>query len=51
MKRLVFIIMAIMIILAACKPKTESEMNPFFTEWDTPFQVPPFEEIKPELKE
>ena len=22
--------------------------NPFFTEWDTPFGVPPFEQIMPE---
>lgn len=48
MKRTVFLILALLIILAACKPKPESEMNPFFTEWDTPFQVPPFEKIKPE---
>lgn len=48
MKKTVFIVMALLIILTACKPKPESEMNPFFAEWDTPFQVPPFEEIKPE---
>jgi peptidyl-dipeptidase Dcp len=48
MKKIVFLVFAVLIILAACKPKPESEMNPFFTEWDTPFQVPPFDEIKPE---
>jgi len=48
MKKLVFFILALLIIVTACKPKPESEMNPFFTEWETPFQVPPFEEIKPE---
>lgn len=36
-------------LLAACKgsPEATSE-NPFFTEWNTPFGVPPFEQIKPE---
>jgi len=48
MKKIVFIILALLIILTACNPKQESEMNPFFTEWETPFQVPPFDEIKPE---
>jgi len=48
MKKIVFIILAVLIILTACNPKQESEMNPFFTEWETPFQVPPFDEIKPE---
>jgi hypothetical protein len=43
MKKLLFLILAVMIIFSACKPKPESEMNPFFTEWDTPFQVPPFD--------
>ncbi len=48
MKKIAFVILALLIILTACKPKPESDMNPFFMKWDTPFQVPPFEEIKPE---
>ncbi len=28
--------------------RTEGDMNPFFTDWDTPFGVPPFEKIKDE---
>lgn len=37
-----------------CKPKTENTTtteeisNPFFTEWQTPFNVPPFDKIKNE---
>ncbi|TFH01962.1 MAG: M3 family peptidase [Calditrichales bacterium] len=32
------------LMLAACNTQTP---NPFFTEWNTPFQTPPFEVIKP----
>lgn len=39
-------------ILAACGKTTEESAappeNPFFAEYDTPFQVPPFDIIKPE---
>ncbi len=31
------------LVLSAC-----SENNPLLTEWNTPFQIPPFEQIKPE---
>jgi peptidyl-dipeptidase Dcp len=31
------------IFIMACSTKNN---NPFFSEWDTPFQVPPFDEIK-----
>jgi peptidyl-dipeptidase Dcp len=33
-------------MLSACGPKDAT--NPFFVEWDTPFQVPPFDKIKTE---
>lgn len=42
----------IAMILFSCQPKSEdSNMqseNPFFNEWNTPFGVPPFEQIKDE---
>lgn len=51
MKKLTRILMLAMIgsvILFSCKsePKTEVDMsNPFFTEYNTPFDVPPFEKV------
>jgi len=50
MNKLLLFVLALFISLSACKPKpeTETEMNPFFTIWETPFEVPPFDEIKPE---
>ncbi|WP_422107531.1 M3 family metallopeptidase [Winogradskyella sp.] len=48
MKKLLFF--ATIVLLSACQNQTEpTEMqvsdNPFFQEWDTPFEVPPFHEI------
>jgi peptidyl-dipeptidase Dcp len=45
--RLVLMIAAFAIIAnAGCKNKTEVDMtNPFFSQFDTPFNVPPFEKI------
>lgn len=34
--------------LTSCGPQTSGTDNPFFTEWETPFGVPPFEQILPE---
>jgi peptidyl-dipeptidase Dcp len=34
-----------MITLVSCKKDVKSD-NPFFNEWDTPFGIPPFEQIK-----
>lgn len=34
-------------VLVSCNTKNSSE-NPFFTEWDTPFGIPPFDKIQPE---
>ena len=45
------IILTIGLIMGACKEKEkteESSENPFFTEYQTSFKVPPFEEIKKE---
>lgn len=33
--------------LLSCHTKKSEEENPFFTEWKTPFGVPPFAEIQP----
>lgn len=41
----------IAILLISCREKTtkmQEPPNPFFTEYDTPFQVPPFDQIKNE---
>jgi peptidyl-dipeptidase Dcp len=49
MKKIIFLVAValIAIFFTRCKEKnTETMNNPFFTEWDTPFQVPPFEQIK-----
>lgn len=41
MKKNLFIIMAIV----ACVSCTQNKTNPFLTEWDTPYGIPPFEQI------
>ncbi len=50
MKKLLYVIAAG--ILFGCQPQSENkEMNtenPFYQEWDTPYGVPPFEQIKDE---
>jgi peptidyl-dipeptidase Dcp len=52
-KKLINMIALSVITLASCtsnnEPKTETETpNPFLTEYTTPFQVPPFDQIKNE---
>jgi peptidyl-dipeptidase Dcp len=42
MKNTLFIMIALLFLFLGCK----KEVNPFFNEWETPFEVPPFEEIK-----
>ncbi len=42
MKRILAIAMAILAMTACTKERT----NPFFAEWDTPFGIPPFEQIQ-----
>ncbi|MCA1741724.1 MAG: M3 family metallopeptidase, partial [Bacteroidales bacterium] len=39
-------IMLVIISLGAVSCKKESCENPFYCDWDTPFEVPPFDEIK-----
>ena len=42
MKRILAIAMAFLAMTACTKDRT----NPFFAEWDTPFGIPPFEQIQ-----
>ena len=39
-------IMLLIVSLGAVSCKKESCENPFYCDWDTPFEVPPFDEIK-----
>jgi peptidyl-dipeptidase Dcp len=45
MKKIIFIMIAAVLIAASCTPRQETATNPFFAEWKTPFGVPPFEQI------
>ena len=47
MKKILPMIAVIFLITAGCK-QTNEKMNPFFTEYSTPFQVPPFDKIENE---
>ncbi|WP_295962135.1 M3 family metallopeptidase [uncultured Alistipes sp.] len=50
MKRIagLFTTLLLLMTLASCNsPKTSGE-NPFFSQWDTPHGVPPFDKIRPE---
>jgi peptidyl-dipeptidase Dcp len=44
MKKSLFILIIGIIGLTGCKKKIKSD-NPFFNKWDTPFEVPPFDQI------
>ncbi|GAB5564147.1 MAG: M3 family metallopeptidase [Winogradskyella sp.] len=51
MKKLLFL--ATLVVISSCKnetkqPEMQTSENPFFQEWNTPFEVPPFEDIKDE---
>lgn len=45
MKKIAIMALALGIMGVACHQK---EKNPFFTEWNTPYQIPPFDKIKNE---
>ena len=53
-KNLILILVAFVLLFAACSKTSETPAeepatdNPFFAEYDTPFEVPPFDIIKPE---
>ncbi|HPX07044.1 MAG TPA: peptidase M3, partial [Tenuifilaceae bacterium] len=44
MKKLTILPVALMLLLAACGTQ-EKNGNPFFSEYNTPFQIPPFEQF------
>ncbi len=48
MKKLTLLMFGILILMTACENNTSKEMNnnPFFSEWTTPYGVPPFDKIK-----
>ena len=43
MKKLFYFLAAVMVFTSCCKKTAE---NPFFVEWDTPYGIPPFEQIQ-----
>ena len=45
MKKLVLLTFMTLLILASCKRQEVVTTNPFFSEYDTPFEVPPFDLI------
>lgn len=51
---LILVLVAVGLMFASCSKKEESPAevstaeNPFFAEWTTPFEAPPFDKIKPE---
>jgi len=51
MNKAILLLLSIIVMFSSCennKPKEEMNENPFFTEWKTPFGVPPFDKIKEE---
>ncbi len=49
MKKFILIIPCIMLIFSGCnKNAIQNKNNPFFSEWNTPYEVPPFEKIRSE---
>ncbi|NPA36865.1 MAG: M3 family metallopeptidase [Chlorobi bacterium] len=51
MKKYLFIpllLVLLIMVTTQCTETKKEEQNPFFTEWNTPFGIPPFESIKPE---
>ena len=47
MKKSLTLACAALLLTAACKNKNDMD-NPFFAEWNTPYNIPAFEKIKPE---
>ncbi|MCK5776892.1 MAG: peptidase M3, partial [Bacteroidales bacterium] len=51
MSKISIFMFGMIILMTSCQQnetKEEVRENPFFTEWDTPFGVPPFDKIKDE---
>ena len=47
-KMTLFAAAASMLLASSCGEGNKTDGNPFFAEWETPFGVPPFDQIKPE---
>ena len=45
MKKTLFTLILFAMAISACKKQEKSD-NPFFSNYDTPFEVPPFDKIK-----
>ncbi len=49
MKRIIgFLTLLVLMTATSCSSQKQRGENPFFTEWDTPYGVPPFDRILPE---
>lgn len=46
MRNTVFISLIVLLMLAACTPVKKEEKNPLLSDYNTPFNVPPFDKIK-----
>jgi len=44
-KKIIIIMMAALVVVVSCTTEKKEPVNPFFTEWQTPFGVPPFDKI------
>jgi peptidyl-dipeptidase Dcp len=44
-KKIIIIMMAAFAAVISCTTEKKEPVNPFFTEWQTPFGVPPFDQI------
>jgi peptidyl-dipeptidase Dcp len=42
------VLLLVVLLIYGCQKPTTTEVNPFFSEWNTPFGVPPFDQIKNE---
>lgn len=49
MKKIISLSLVATLVIGACNKKNQLDMtNPFFTPWTTPYEVPPFDQIKAE---
>jgi peptidyl-dipeptidase Dcp len=47
-KKLIVPLVVVLILVTGCQKNKQANMNPFFSEYDTPFGVPPFDLIRNE---
>ncbi|MEE4176397.1 MAG: M3 family metallopeptidase [Bacteroides sp.] len=45
MRKFFLVLIPALMLMSGCKEQTKPVENPFFAEWDTPFGVPPFDQI------